>query len=149
MVLGGALFLLCHLCAIVSGNKIPTLEKGGRRDVHGWLILPFDQPKPEDPTTPLKAWFSHHVPEFWLDSPHNFQIILEGLLYPVASVEKEYFGFHLPYSPNEDNLVYEYSFTPPSPFSLKYSYQSILFFSHLTYPPLSLCLSSRRLSSPQ
>lgn len=97
----------------------PSLTKGGRRDVHGWLILPHDQNKPKDPTEPLKAWFSHHVPEFWIDSPHNFQIILEGLLYPVASIENEYFGFNMPYPPVDDNLVFEYSFTPPSPFSLK------------------------------
>jgi hypothetical protein len=118
MFLATAIFL-CHLCGVVSENKVPLLEKGGRRDVHGWLIMPFDQQKPDDPTSPLKAWFSHHVPEFWIDSPHNYQIILEGLLFPVASVENEFFGFHLPYSPEEDNLVYEYSFTPPSPFSLK------------------------------
>mmetsp|Transcript_7610 Transcript_7610/g.8057 ORF Transcript_7610/g.8057 Transcript_7610/m.8057 type:complete len:289 (+) Transcript_7610:63-929(+) len=103
---------------ILSYTPIPPLTKGGRRDVHGWLILPHDQNKPKDPSSPLRAWFSHHVPEFWIDSPHNFQIILEGLLYPVASIENEYFGFNMPYPPIEDNLVFEYSFTPPSPFSL-------------------------------
>lgn len=108
---------LSQIVLSVSSHSGPPLPVGGRRDVHGWLILPFDQLK-ADPTAPLRAWFSHHVPEFWLDSPHNFQIILEGLLYPLPSVENEYFGFNLPYSPAEDRLVYEYSFTPPSPFSL-------------------------------
>ena len=108
--------------------------------MHGWLIMPFDQPKPDDPATPLKAWFSHHVPEFWIDSPHNFQIILEGLLYPVASAQEEFFGFNLPYPPAEDNLILEYSFTPPSPFSLKYDSLSSSTVSTLSLFPVTSSL---------
>ena len=37
------------------------------------LILPWDQETPTDPTTPIGAYFVHHTPEFWTDSPHNFQ----------------------------------------------------------------------------
>ncbi len=97
------------------------LPAGGRFDVHGWLILPQEQPQPVDTNSSygVRAWFSHHVPEFWKDSPHNFQIILEGILLPETSVPgTPPLPLSLPLPPREELEVYEYSFTPPSPFSL-------------------------------
>jgi hypothetical protein len=105
------------LATTTESYPVP-IPAGGRRDVHGWLILPTEQSRPVDPTTPLTAWFSHHVPEFWTDSPHNFQIILKGRLYPSESVEGELFVLDINYPPETDSLIYEFSFTPPSPFSL-------------------------------
>jgi hypothetical protein len=94
------------------------IPAGGRFDVHGWLILPFEQSVPTDPSTPIHAWFSHHVPEFWFNSPHNFQIILRGTITPTASVHEDIYPLNLPLPAASDLLKYEYSFTPPSPFSL-------------------------------
>lgn len=102
------------------GSKIP-LTPGGRSDVHGWLILPQDQPQDVNTNSSygIRAWFSHHVPEFWKDSPHNFQIILEGYLVPETSVPgTPPLPLSLPMPPTQDLEIYEYSFTPPSPFSL-------------------------------
>jgi hypothetical protein len=112
------LFTIDFVAAKSPTYPVP-LTDGGRFDVHGWLVLPFDQTKPSDPASPMKAWFSHHVPEFWVNSPHNFQIILEGEISPLPSVESELYGFNIPYPPQNSNLVHEYSFTPPSPFSLE------------------------------
>ncbi|CAF4326346.1 unnamed protein product [Rotaria socialis] len=53
------------------------IPPGGRMAVHGWLILPWNTNATEGP---IQAWFSHHVPEFGADSPHNFQIVLNGTL---------------------------------------------------------------------
>ncbi len=100
-----------------SDYPVPT-PPGGRFDVHGWLVLPIEQPNPTNPRVGLDAWFSHHVPEFWTDSPHNFQIILRGRLEPMSCVDGELFTLIIPYPPAEELVVYEYSFTPPSPFSL-------------------------------
>lgn len=86
-------------------------------DVHGWLILPMDQ-TPNDSNYTISAWFSHHVPELFFGSPHNFQLILKGRLDVMSCVVGEYFPFDIPYPPQNDLLVHEYSFTPPSPFSL-------------------------------
>lgn len=97
------------------------LEPGGRYDVHGWLILPQDQPKnPSNTTAPyVKAWFSHHVPEFWTNSPHNYQIILEGIMTPETSLPGQpALPFNFPQPPMNDLVQYQYSFTPPPPFSL-------------------------------
>jgi hypothetical protein len=80
----------------------------------------MDQPLPKDNTTvePIHAWFSHHVPEFWTNSPHNFQIILRGTLVPTSCVEGELYPIDIPHPPADELVTYEYSFTPPSPFSL-------------------------------
>ena len=108
------LLLVAFLAGIAS-----SLPVGGRFDVHGWLILPQEQLQKDNASYAIRAWFSHHVPEFWRDSPHNFQIILEGLIFPETSVP----GYaplplNLPMPPENDLEIYEYSFTPPSPFSL-------------------------------
>jgi hypothetical protein len=88
----------------------------------GWLILPLEQDVPTDPSAPLQAWFSHHVPEFWTNSPHDFQIIVRGDIAPTACVHNDIYPLNLPVPSVSTNtnelLVYEYSFTPPSPFSL-------------------------------
>ena len=104
----------------VNENNYPVpIPSGGRYDVHGWLILPIEQDKPvDDGNTPLVAYFSHHVPELYHHSPHNFQIILKGSLTPIESVQGENLGFQIPYPPMDELLIHEYSFTPPSPFSL-------------------------------
>lgn len=107
-------------------NEYPVATPaGGRFDVHGWLILPMDQEKPVVTSHnsnvteyAISAWFSHHVPELWEDSPHNFQVILKGKLFPMFCVQGEVFPLELPYPPVDNTLVHEYSFTPPSPFSL-------------------------------
>lgn len=114
---------VCSL-AVASANvakkyAVPT-PAGGRTDVHGWLILPIDQPLPTDNTTAeaIDAWYSHHVPEFFTDSPHNFQIIIRGSLVPTSSIEGELYPIDIPHPPADELVTYEYSFTPPSPFSL-------------------------------
>lgn len=93
---------------------------GGRDDVHGWLILPIDVPKSSNNSLVRPAWFSHHVPEFDHNSPHNFQIVLLGTISPTSSVgpESELLPLNLPVLHGDDRLIYEYSITPPSPFSL-------------------------------
>lgn len=121
IVLFSLLLCLSHSAtATASSPKYPVpIPSGGRYDVHGWLILPLDQPQPtHNPNTPLQAYFSHHVPELFHHSPHNFQIIVKGTLTPIESVKGENLGFQIPYPPEETLLTYEYSFTPPSPFSL-------------------------------
>lgn len=85
--------------------------------VHGWLILPWDTNSTDGP---LQAWFSHHVPEFWTDSPHNFQIILDGYLTPIACFNTQPIAqpIPIPLPPHENLVKYEYSITPPPEFSL-------------------------------
>lgn len=112
------LFLVAALAVKGLAPYPVPIPAGGRVDVHGWLILPFNQDKSNDSSVPLKAWFSHHVPEFWTDSPHNFQIILEGSLTLIGCFENDTSTFNLPFPPADSLLTYEYSFTPPSPFSL-------------------------------
>lgn len=115
------LLLSLALLGLSLAKKYPVpTPAGGRRDVHGWLILPVDQPAPADNTTveAIEAWYSHHVPEFWTDSPHNFQIILRGSLMPTSSIEGELYPIDIPHPPADELITYEYSFTPPSPFSL-------------------------------
>lgn len=116
-MIGTFISLLALIGGAAAQYPVP-IPPGGRRDVHGWLILPMDQDKPSNPSTPLRAWFSHHVPELFKDSPHNFQIILEGSLVPVASIKGEVYPFEMPYPPTDSLINYEYTFTPPSPFSL-------------------------------
>lgn len=115
-----AMAVPCVVAAAPAHNYPVPIPSGGRYDVHGWLILPIDQEKPSggDKNTPLQAFFSHHVPELFHRSPHNFQIIIKGSLTPIESVSGENLGFQIPYPPVDQLLAYEYSFTPPSPFSL-------------------------------
>lgn len=115
-----AMICIAVLTALGASKQYPVpIPKGGRRDVHGWLILPTDQPTPANGTAPaLEAWFSHHVPEFFTDSPHNFQIILKGKLHPTPCVKGELYALDIPVPPQANLLSLEYSFTPPSPFSL-------------------------------
>eukprot|EP01125_Pyxidicula_operculata_P019498 TRINITY_DN7081_c2_g2_i1.p1 TRINITY_DN7081_c2_g2~~TRINITY_DN7081_c2_g2_i1.p1 ORF type:complete len:306 (-),score=36.01 TRINITY_DN7081_c2_g2_i1:13-930(-) len=95
------------------------LVPGERNAVHGWLILPTEQEAPfSDPTTPVDAWFVHHTPEFWTDSPHNFQIILFGTIVPLSVAENLTVAINLPYPPATPLLGTEYTITPPPPFSL-------------------------------
>jgi len=101
----------------VSKYPVP-LVPGGRMAVHGWLILPWEQEYPTDPTTPVNAWFSHHTPEFFTDSPHDFQIILQGNLIPMSCAENETYVIDIPYPPASEMLVDEFTITPPPPFSL-------------------------------
>ncbi|RYY69496.1 hypothetical protein EON63_23615, partial [archaeon] len=80
-------FTILCLVGVASSQKsvypVPTPAQG-RMDVHGWLILPIDLPVDKLPNNSLPlvrpAWFNHHVPEFWHDSPHNFQIIFLGTI---------------------------------------------------------------------
>jgi len=108
---------------VTTANTYPVpIPPGGRMAVHGWLILPFltDQDS-NDTTIPVNAWFSHHTPEFWTTSPHDFQIILRGYLLPNSVAENETWPIGIPLpSTKGDNqlLVDEYSITPPPPFSL-------------------------------
>ncbi|EFA79900.1 hypothetical protein PPL_06720 [Heterostelium album PN500] len=102
-------------------SKYPVpLIPGQRNAVHGWLILPLDQflPNPNDPAQPVQAYFSHHTPEFPTDSPHDFQIIFLGTLTPLSSGENITYPIDLPYPPASELLQYEFTFTPPPPFSL-------------------------------
>lgn len=113
------LLLLSCLTVLCLSREYPVpIPSGGRFDVHGWLVLPLDQEKPVDPSTPVDVWLSHHVPEFWTDSPHNFQIIARGQLVPTPSVFDDIYVIDIPYPPVDDLVIYEYSITPPSPFSL-------------------------------
>jgi hypothetical protein len=90
---------------------------GGRMAVHGWLILPWDT---NVTNGPIQGWFSHHVPEFGADSPHNFQIILNGLLTPLPcfNTESTPKPIPIPYPPQDSLLQHEYTITPPPEFSL-------------------------------
>jgi len=112
------LFLLfCIIPLIIAQYPVP-IPAGGRNAVHGWLILPWDQSYPNDPLIPIYAWFVHHTPEFWTDSPHNFQIILAASIIPMSTADGETFAIDLPYPPESEMLVNEFTITPPPPFSL-------------------------------
>ncbi|CAF1391329.1 unnamed protein product [Rotaria magnacalcarata] len=93
------------------------IPPGGRMAVHGWLILPWNTNATEGP---IQAWFSHHVPEFGADSPHNFQIVLNGLLTPLSCFNTEPIAqpIPMPYPPRDPLIQYEYTITPPPEFSL-------------------------------
>ena len=108
---------------LVFGFDYPVpIPPGGRFAVHGWLILPWDQPYPKDPSTPISGWFVHHTPEFWTNSPHNFQLIIGGTLTPMSVAENQTIAIDLPYPPESNLLVNEFTFTPPPPFSLMICY---------------------------
>lgn len=112
--------LAASLLILINANKYPVpLPKGGRRAVHGWLVLPVDQEAPDDGSVVgVDAWFEHHVPEFFTDSPHDFQIMLRGTLSPSSCVDGDLFPISIPLPPANYLLGNPYSFTPPSPFSL-------------------------------
>jgi len=112
------LLLLSLLVACTAASYPVPLPSGGRLSVHGWLILPVDQEAPSDPTTPITAYFVHHTPEFWTDSPHDFQIILTGTLTPMSTAGNDTYPIDIPYPPASDLLANEYTITPPAPFSL-------------------------------
>jgi hypothetical protein len=116
-----ALSFLVYAVSASSIYPVPT-PAGGRMDVHGWLILPIELHAETGNETRLvrPAWFSHHVPEFWHDSPHNFQIIFRGTITPTQAVfpSAPLQPLGLPTPAGDDLLTYEYSITPPSAFSL-------------------------------
>ena len=109
--------VILFLAYIVNAQYPVPVPPGGRMAVHGWLILPWDT---NTTSGPIQAWFSHHVPEFGVDSPHNFQIILNGLLTAFSCFNTETTPGPIPIpSPPQDALVgHEYTFTPPPAFSL-------------------------------
>jgi len=109
-------YLICN-CIAYDSYPVPT-PPGGRMAVHGWLILPIDQPHPKIPTDPVYAWFVHHTPVFFTHSPHDFQIILYGSLVPLSVAENRTLAIDLPYPPAHQLVVDEFTITPPPPFSL-------------------------------
>lgn len=110
------LILALSLYAVTAQYPVP-IPPGGRMSVHGWLILPWET---NVTNGPIEGWFSHHVPEFWTDSPHNFQIILNGLLSPIScfNTESKPEPIPIPYPPRDSLLQNEYTITPPPEFSL-------------------------------
>ena len=114
-----ALVLCFCVFALASNYPVPT-PAHGRQAVHGWLILPLEQDLPnwKDTSEPVQAWFSHHVPEFYTQSPHDFQIIVRGTLTPLPFAGNETFPIILPYPPKHQTVGHEFTFTPPPPFSL-------------------------------
>jgi hypothetical protein len=105
------------LVVIINAQYPVPVVPGGRMAVHGWLILPWNT---NETNGPIEGWFSHHVPEFGIDSPHNFQIILNGLLTPLSYFNTESTPQPIPIPrPPQDNLLeHEYTITPPPAFSL-------------------------------
>lgn len=104
--------------ALVINAQYPVpVPPGGRTAVHGWLILPWDT---NTTNGSIQAWFSHHVPEFGIDSPHNFQIVFNGLLTPLSCFNTEPIPqpIPIPYPPQDELIQYEYTITPPPAFSL-------------------------------
>jgi hypothetical protein len=91
--------------------SIVDLSSGGRSSVHGWLWMPTDQ-HVKDNVTILEGFWSHHTPEFWMISPHVFQIIVKGVLHLDTPVSG------LPFPPYVPLVGTEYTFTPPLDFSL-------------------------------
>jgi len=102
---------------------VPT-PPNGRSDVHGWLILPIaSAPTAKiDGVYSTLAWFSHHVPEFFEESPHNFQMMALAALYSTPHIPGvSPYALQIPLPTNGTDswtLGYEYTITPPPPFSL-------------------------------
>jgi hypothetical protein len=109
--------VILSLVFVTNGQYPVPIPPGGRMAVHGWLILPWDTNGTDGP---VQGWFSHHVPEFGIDSPHNFQIILNGLLTPLPcfNTEPTPKPIPIPYPPQDNLLQHEYTITPPPEFSL-------------------------------
>jgi hypothetical protein len=97
----------------IPTNLEPPLGHG-RVSVHGWLWLPVEDGSTQKNTGDKQAfpgWFYHHTPEFFWDSPHNFEIMVFGELLLDHSVSR------LPFPPKYSLVGTEYVFTPPE-FSL-------------------------------
>jgi len=92
----------------IPANLNPPFNSG-RIDVHGWLWLPFITNE-QNPRV-LHGWFYHHTPEFWTDSPHDFEIMVKAELTLDTQVA------NLPLPPQVELIGTEYVFTPPA-FSL-------------------------------
>jgi len=93
----------------VPSDLNPPLA-AGRVDYHGWLLLPWVTNNTA-PDAPISGWFYHHTPEFFTDSPHDFEVMVAAELYPATPIP----GMPLP--PAVDRVGTEYVFTPPA-FSL-------------------------------
>jgi len=91
----------------IPKNLNPPLADG-RIDYHGWLWLPIDNSQSD---SKLVGWFYHHTPEFFHNSPHDFEI----MTFAELELEKNVQG--LPFPPQINLLGNEYVFTPPA-FSL-------------------------------
>ncbi|MDP2439181.1 MAG: hypothetical protein Q8P67_25820 [archaeon] len=96
----------------IPSDLSPPLDNG-RVSVHGWMWLPWDRPSGALPTDPLLGWFYHHTPEFFTDSPHNFEIMLSAAL----TLKNSSVTDTLPFPPKTQLVGTEYVFTPPQ-FSL-------------------------------
>lgn len=92
---------------IPQGIQPPVAD--GRIGVHGWLWLPWDQPGLFN--SAIAGWFYHHTPEFFHDSPHDFEIMTAGKL------TLDHWSSGLPFPPKANLVGTEYVFTPPA-FSL-------------------------------
>ena len=99
--------------------------KDGRVSVHGWLWLPWDRSDSVPDHVPLLGWFYHHTPEFFTDSPHNFELMLAASL----TLKDTSVVSTLPIPPQTDLVGTEYVFTPPE-FSQDKLITSLLY----TYP---------------
>lgn len=90
-----------------------NLTVGGRFSRHGWLMLPWNRSPSAPATMPINAWFYHHTPEFFEDSPHDFLLMVSGQL----SLANTSVTPMLPLPPAVDTLGTEFVWTPPA-FSL-------------------------------
>lgn len=89
------------------------LSPGGRSSVHGWLWMPtmISGERAPNPQV-LRGYWSHHTPEFWTNSPHDFQLLLH------AEVALQTPLPQLPFAETNVTVGNEYTFTPPYDFSL-------------------------------
>jgi hypothetical protein len=120
----GIVSILSFLAALVFSQPLPSLPVApidiprslapplnhSRVSVHGWLWLPTDELS-SSPPSQLSGFFVHHTPEFFKTSPHNFQIVVHGVLQLNQSVR------HLPTLPKHSYVRTEYVLSPPQ-FSL-------------------------------
>jgi len=90
----------------IPDNLNPPLASG-RVDVHGWLWLPIITNEPDNKI--LHGWFYHHTPEFWTNSPHDFEIMAKANLV----LDNAVMGLPI----TNFKIGTEYVFTPPA-FSL-------------------------------
>lgn len=112
---------LVLVCVVVSAVPLPmpsrwippsvSLAAGGRQGVHGWLWLPTDDGKAPDPQR-LRGYWSHHTPEFYTHSPHDFQLLMHAELRLQTALPE------LPFAQTDELVGNEYTFTPPYHFSL-------------------------------
>lgn len=66
----------------------------GRVDYHGWLFLPFEHQ--EQAPKSLSGWLYHHTPEFFVHSPHDFEIMVEGRIDFDETAQKVISHFPIP-----------------------------------------------------